>query len=278
MLNKFFVWLYKDPLQRTIVASVVLLHGIFALTLLISPAFLSHKKENKPLVVNTVTFKAPSVQKKQPQAAKKAISTPKVQAPQPPAKKKPLPQKQTPVAAKKKSTPVAVKKEVAKPIPEVKKQPAIADKQLGKTKAKPDENRAKISDSLLKELEERIAKIEAKSDKTTLNSKAIALIPLQIDTITEEDIFSELSATNYTDALIDHLHRLLTLPDYGEVKIQLSLRQDGTVVKIDVLRAQSEKNRQYLESNLPRLKFPRFEGAYANKKESTFTLTFCNEL
>jgi hypothetical protein len=276
LLNRFFIWLYKDPLQRTIVVSVLLLHGVFTLILLISPAFLQHKKENKPLVINTVKFKMPPAEKKTTQATQKTTPQPKVQAPQPLAKKSPLPQKHTQVAAKKESTPTPVKKQVVKP--EVKKQPAVADKQLGKIQEKSHENRAKISDTLLKELEESIAKIETKRDKTTIRSKSIAPITLQIDTITEEDILSDGSESSYTHALVDHLHRFLTLPDYGEVKIQLSLRQDGTVAKMDVLRAQSEKNRQYLESNLPRLKFPRLEGAYANKKESTFTLTFCNEL
>jgi hypothetical protein len=84
--------------------------------------------------------------------------------------------------------------------------------------------------------------------------------------------------SDYTDILVEHLHQSLSLPDYGEVKIQLSLRQDGTVVKVIVLKTQSEKNKQYLESNLLRLRFPRFDGAYANKKEYTFILTFCNEL
>ena len=88
---------------------------------------------------------------------------------------------------------------------------------------------------------------------------------------------SDSEQQSYTDTLISHLHESLSLPDFGEVKIQLSLRQDGSVVKVIVLKARNEKNRQYLESNLPHLKFPRFDGAWANKKEYTFVLTFCNE-
>ena len=130
------------------------------------------------------------------------------------------------------------------------------------------------SDSLLKELEESIAKIDKKSvAKTTPPSKAIAPIPLQIDLHSSD--FEE--DADYTALLIRELHESLRLPDFGEVKIQLSLRQDGSVVKVVVLKAQSEKNKQYLESNLMRLKFPRFEGTYSNKKECTFILTFCNE-
>jgi hypothetical protein len=148
-------------------------------------------------------------------------------------------------------------------------------------KTPPPQNRAKISDSLLQELEESIAKIESKSDKGAAakrapdKSKTFAPILLQIDSPLGNDASGE--EGDYTDALVSHLHHSLSLPDYGEVKIQLSLRQDGSVAKLVVLKTQSEKNKQYLESNLPRLKFPRFDGAYANKKEYTFILTFCNE-
>lgn len=180
--------------------------------------------------------------------------------------------------------PAPVKKQPPKPA--IKKESAIADKILDKSKQPPPqkslpaENRAKISDSLLKELEESIAKIENKSDKQIISSKApsvqkaAAPIVLQID----QGMEANNTAGDYTDALISHLHRSLSLPEYGEVKIQLSLRQDGTVAKIIVLKTENEKNRIYLENNLLNLRFPHFAGAFANKKEYTFFLTFCNEL
>jgi outer membrane biosynthesis protein TonB len=254
---------------------VLCVHGLFVLILIFSPSSFLRKKEQKPLVVNTVRPKSLAMPKKivaqsQPVAKKAA-------APQPVAVAKKTP---PPTPAKKAPAPVAVKKEVAKPAPQAKKQPAIADKKIGQTKKAPPQERAKISDNLLKELEESIAKMDKKSDKTPIRAKAkpIPRIALQIDAVTNEETFSEVGSSSYTDLIVNHLHQHLSLPDYGEVKIQLSLRQDGTVAKVVVLRAQSEKNRLYLESNLLRLKFPCFEGPFATKKESTFTLTFCNEL
>ena len=214
--------------------------------------------------------------------------------PKPPSRTAPLEKKtQTPAAAPKAITPpakqqTAVKKEAPaskttapKPAPAPKKEAAVAEKRLSKSKQSPPAakksppERAKISDSLLKELEESIAKMDKKSfSKTTTPSKAVVPLPLQIDL---QSPGGETADADYTDLLVGELHQSLRLPDFGEVKIQLSLRQDGSVVKVVVLKAQSEKNKQYLESNLMRLKFPRFEGTYSNKKECTFILTFCNE-
>lgn len=82
---------------------------------------------------------------------------------------------------------------------------------------------------------------------------------------------------DYTQSLMQTLHHSLTLPEFGEVKIQLTLHQDGRVVKVIVMHAESRQNREYLEKNLPYLQFPSFTGDLSSKKESTFILTFCNE-
>ncbi len=246
--------------QNFILSVVIGIHLVFLLILIISPSFAVRKKEQKPLIVKTIVPKPPSrtttpLEKKPPVAAPAAPS--KAVTATPPAKK----------TAPKPAAPPAPKKEAA-----------VAEKRLTKSKQSPPAaakksppERAKISDSLLKELEESIAKMDKKSVAKT--SKAIAPIPLQID-LHSSDSGED---ADYTALLIRELHESLRLPDFGEVKIQLSLRQDGSVVKVVVLKAQSEKNKQYLESNLMRLKFPRFEGTYSNKKECTFILTFCNE-
>lgn len=84
-------------------------------------------------------------------------------------------------------------------------------------------------------------------------------------------------ALDYTEHLMQTLHQSLTLPEFGEVKIQLTLHQDGRVAKVIVMHAESRKNREYLEKNLPYLQFPSFTGDLCSKKESTFILNFCNE-
>lgn len=286
MIASVLIHFRKKPLINTFLLIVVSLHCFFLLILLISPTFVLQKKQHRPLIVKTIVpkplAKTATLEKKgfsqaptpSPKSAQKSAPTPKQQ-------QMPKTQTQPQKEQVSKTTPL-------KPVSLVKKEPAIADKRLSKAKQPapkknpPPQNRAKISDSLLKDLEESIAKIEKKSDKgasktPALSRKSLAPIALQIDSPSSEFSNETKEGGDYTEILVDHLHQCLSLPDYGEVKIQLSLRQDGTVCKVVVLKAQSEKNKQYLESNLPPLKFPRFDGPYASKKEYTFILTFCNE-
>ena len=282
--DPLLIFFRKAPWQNSFLLFVTLVHSYFLIIILVSPSFAFHKKEHKPLVVKTITAKP---QKKTNTFEKKnslsnshqtsqIVTAKPAQSPTPAPKILPSPKKEAPKIPVQKST------------SSEKKEPAIADKKVSKAKPTPKKNptqqtRATIPESLLKELEESIAKIENKSDKGTTNKKASisnkAFVPisLQIDTPSSEFSNNEEGQGDYTETLINHLHQCLSLPDYGEVKIQLSLRQDGTVDKVVVLKTQSEKNRQYLENHLPRLRFPRFDGSYASKKEWTFTLTFCNE-
>lgn len=304
MIPSLLVRFQRQPIQTTFLCCVLIIHILFLLVILISPNFSIRKKEHKQLIVKTVLPRSaiqtiPSEKKSAravPAVKKTTVQSPPQQKKQPATA--PEPKKQEPAATEtpkpktnplqQKKEPLPVRKQTKEHAPASKKEPAIADKRISSSKPiaqqkkPPVQNRAKISDSLLQELEDSIAKIENKSDKaavsktTPTHKKTLAPIALQIDSASSDE--ASLEEGNYTAALVNHLHQALSLPDYGEVKIQLSLRQDGTVAKVVVLKTQSEKNRQYLENNLPRLRFPRFEGTYANKKESTFVLTFCNEL
>lgn len=286
-----FIRFRANPLLHVILSIIVILHVLFLLMLLISPTFVFRKKQHKPLIVKTIVLKpfakTVALEKKNPRQNNTAASPPSpkpVQKTAEATKQQQMPKAQTP-PKKEQASKTAAQKPASSP---AKQEPAIADKYLGKTKqptvkkSSSPQNRAKISDSLKKELDESIAKIENKNDKgvskkATFGSKALAPIVLQIDTPSHELSNEAEGSSDYKDVLTRHLHQCLSLPDYGEVKIQLSLRQDGTVCKVIVLKAQSEKNKQYLESNLPRLKFPRFDGTYAGQNEQTFVLTFCNE-
>lgn len=161
--------------------------------------------------------------------------------------------------------PIQKKKDTPKPA--VKKTPPIQDKKVaGKPKAPPkvppkQEKRGKVSDALLKDLDDQIKALDKKSSF----KKAAPYVPA----VTEQDYSSDLASL---------LHQSLNLPDHGEVKIKLTVRKDGTVVSVAILQAESEKNRQYLQENLPKLRFPSFQGSFAKNAQHTFVLTFCNEL
>lgn len=73
------------------------------------------------------------------------------------------------------------------------------------------------------------------------------------------------------EALVSFLHGSLNLPDFGEVTIRLTVKKDGSVAQISVVKAESPKNEAYLKKNLPLLKFP-----LILHEERTFKLTFHN--
>jgi len=127
-----------------------------------------------------------------------------------------------------------------------------------------------FSSSLIHELQESIAKIENTQKTGVVKSKPSSTFTLHIDQKDEEEHFA--------DVLVDILHHALHLPDFGEVKIALTLRKEGSIAKLLVLKAESEENRKYLERHLPTLRFPPLQGASAKETEHTFILTFCNAL
>ena len=133
---------------------------------------------------------------------------------------------------------------------------------------------------LLNDLQENIAKIEAKRDNT-LPSKAI-VIPKPIDALKADiyDIHAETvdaEETSYREGLILYLKDALHLPGYGTVKIRLTLQKDGNIQDVTSLSSNSEVNRLYLENTLQELTFPPFTEELANKKTHTFVLTFCSD-
>lgn len=138
-------------------------------------------------------------------------------------------------------------------------------------KAKP--NPLSKKNEILKELKESLTKIEKAEPP---QQKSVLTLPkniqsLQIDQ-TEKD-----EKTNYFVLLAQTLKEELELPEYGDVKLELTVLNNGRILKLRVLATASEKNQKYLELNLPRLILPPFNEDLKNEREHTFTLTFCNE-
>ncbi|MBS0627376.1 MAG: hypothetical protein JSS09_04120, partial [Verrucomicrobia bacterium] len=127
----------------------------------------------------------------------------------------------------------------------------------------------------LKEIEETIAKIATNNDK--MSSKSAKEIQPKTGPIFEDLSLPLVTEEDYTSSLVEYLQDQLRLPDNGEVKIELTLRKDGSVESIKVLSAQSEKNRKRLEEYLPKLLFPPFPKEEKEKKSKVFILTFCND-
>jgi colicin import membrane protein len=146
--------------------------------------------------------------------------------------------------------------------------------QTGKT-SEPDYSIAK---NLAKQLEDSLAKIEKgkiKSHAKNTLSLPTPMVPFQ-ESQTPTSEINEKEAFFYHESLVKYLQHALHLPEYGNVKIALTLKPDGTVIKLEVIAAESEKNKAFLEKNLPQIKFPGFSKSDGNEQK-TFLLTFCNE-
>ncbi|HEY2810202.1 MAG TPA: hypothetical protein VGJ00_02275 [Rhabdochlamydiaceae bacterium] len=241
--------------MKLLIGSICLAHVLFLGLMLFFSPFTPKIKQHKRIAVHTV-MPSPLLENK-PQPAAVKTAAPKNIAPA-----------QTKAAAKVTEVP-------KKSVPTLKKE---APKAAQKSQPVKQQH---VSSALLRQLEESIAKIEDKSDKNRLSKSARAHsstyvpAPLQMDALRVNEALSE---EDYVHSLTNQMHASLHLPDFGEVKIELTLRQDGTIAKLRVLKAESDKNRQYLESHLPQLKFSCLKGAYAKQKEYTFVLNFCNEL
>ena len=107
--------------------------------------------------------------------------------------------------------------------------------------------------------------------------KPVPLLPLpgrihalHIDTPLEEQ-------SSYLTLAIQTLQQTLELPEDGDVKVELTVLKSGDVEKFQILYAESDKNRYYLESALARLHLPQFSGELARQSRHTFRLIFCYE-
>ena len=166
---------------------------------------------------------------------------------------------------------------IPKPIkPLVKKSPLI--KQTGKKiptlKYTPQE--FDIPSSIVKQLEESIAKIEQKDDKQCKSSTIVtaSLSTKAVVTLEQEEPI----LSSYTASLVKELTQMLQLPEYGEVKIKIIFSPAGKIMDLLVLQAESKANKLYLEKCLPNIVLPKYNEKVTLNNEQTFTLTFCNAL
>jgi colicin import membrane protein len=215
-------------------------------------------------------------------------------SPKPEVKKKtkPEPKKETkPIEAPKKKE-VPPKKEVKKEKktetkPEPKKEvsktpPKKVQKDEKKVIAKPNPNpKPEVSKEDLKK-QALIAKAQAlltkkgSSPKNSANDSKLA----NIGTIGKLEIDNYGSVSDverrYQDILAAHLKDRLSFPDYGEVKIKLTLEKSGKVIKVEVISSKSDENRNYAVKILPGILFPSFD-TFIKEQRYTFSVTLKND-
>ncbi len=81
----------------------------------------------------------------------------------------------------------------------------------------------------------------------------------------------------YEQELTSYLEALFSFPEKGEVKVKLTLKREGNVQDIEILKASSAKNREYVATSLASCSFPAFGTHFKGETAHTFTLNLTSE-
>lgn len=213
--------------------------------------------------------------KPKPVKPRQVKSTPKQTA------TKPKLQKKADAASKK-----IVKKATKKEGKTLGKGEATSKAGKSETTSKAKEKKAVIDvrkQALLAEAQKSIAKMNSSSVKLIASSES-AVLPAKIEALSVETLSSDGSAFTsfeegtYNNTLAQRLKLLLRLPEYGEVKIELTLERTGKFINMVVVQTESKANRAYLEKSLPKLKYPNFQDSFPDESQHTFFITVSNDL
>ena len=173
------------------------------------------------------------------------------------------PQKKTVVDKPKLVAPVKQVKEVKAPQPVSVREP---------------EKMSQRDAQLLAEIQGKLANVKTTSMASVVKSVPIVSV-ISSDASESSDQNGDFQTReSYAKALGDRLRKFLQLPDYGNVKIELTINRMGVVTRVKILQHESEANRQYVETSLPKLKFPPLLNHFAGESEHTFALTLSNAL
>lgn len=233
----------------------------------VKPASQAKAKEKPKLIKKTA-----------PKPTAKPSATPALKTPAKPVAKTPAP-KLAPKPAKPTSKKEAPKT-TAKASPQTTPKATLkADPKVAAAKKKQQE--------LLAQAQGALSKINGadKGGKSTSGSSLSQLkLPSQIGSLAIESLhFDEPSSSlsvrekGYRDELASRLKLLLKLPEYGLVKLKLTLARSGKVSQVTLLSSESTSNRTYIQKTLPTLTFPAFGDNFAGETSHTFQITLSSD-
>lgn len=263
-------------------------------------------QEIKPMELAPPTAPAQPV----PPVIKKEKPAAPLPAPKPAAVKKSPIEKAAPVKKPmdaKKKNPTAAETEKSKL--EIEKQKAKeAEKKRQLEKAEADKKRAqelerkrqqeeaaaeevkrKQDQLLVAKAKENLAKLNETRSKPPSSTPLFDAAPvpkeltqLHVDAILLEDSGNQEKwsafEVSYRDEIAFRLKKGLRLPDYGSVKIKITLDRMGKVLKVETLRCENAKNKAYAETTIPSLVFPPFGQRFSELSQNTFAFVLENDL
>lgn len=127
---------------------------------------------------------------------------------------------------------------------------------------------------------EKIGKIEAIADNTSAKSITTPVLIQNFESelsFADTEAFLSLNEMAYRDELAVRLKLSLKLPEYGEVKVKLTVERSGKIAAIKILEFKSKKNADYIEKHLPRLEMPKFGSNFSGSTTHDFTIIMSNE-
>jgi hypothetical protein len=263
------VWFVSLKKSSQFAISVGLVHLAAILWMGLDHCLSNHPKALRPIVVRTIRPEQAPIQIAQ--ATKLAqVSSPIAAAPYP-SLSPPKPQNQTASAprpyCKSSIDPPAV------PAKGVKINPQRSSKKIVQHKT--------IRDQTIKEIEDGLDAIALVQPPKKTASAEIALPALiqhktSLSASIEENITITSVPSTYHLCLIDQLQGALQLPEWGAVRVKITLSAPGTISSMQILDAKSEKNAEWLRKQLPLLSLPCFNDFGIVDAFLEFTITFCN--
>lgn len=161
------------------------------------------------------------------------------------------------------------------------KKPTVSKKEtpskiLKKRGESPVERKERISHEQTALLQEMAENLEILSSSTEIQTPRRKLnLPSSIPKRISVDDEIQLDPS-YGAALGAYLQEALDLPEYGEVKVKLTIDAAGTLLTMEILETRNKKNSEFLKKRLPELSFPCFNDFGILDTVHNFTITFTN--
>lgn len=234
---------------------------------------LEPEPEPKPQVEPKPAPPAPAKAPEKPKLVKKGAGAKPVAKATPKPAPKPAPK---PV-----SKPVAKKSPPAKTAPKknVTQAPSPPDPKIAAAKKKKQELLARAQGALAK-----LNQKDTSASKGEVASLDHIKLPSQIGALAVDSLRFEEPASGFTarersyrDELASRLKLLLKLPEYGLVKLKLTLARNGKVTHVDILSSESAANRTYIQKTLKTLTFPAFGDNFGSETSHTFQITLSSD-
>ncbi len=93
-----------------------------------------------------------------------------------------------------------------------------------------------------------------------------------------EGLAIDTSDDRYAGQLSKALKSLLVLPEYGAVKIKLTLTRSGKVKKLEIVGSESKVNEKNIEKTLKNAKFSSFGTHFSGEDQHTFIIVLSNDI